>query len=139
MSAARLIRSIRLYTSDTVAALLNAAPFDSPDWGWPIDAALRDIAADDRASGMLDHALPFRRLESEHETWERLQSDPRWLRVVIALFGGFDARSVEKIEEAVKLVEGLKEEDQKLQNQPRGGHPRAPTASARRSARPRNG
>jgi hypothetical protein len=108
LAAARLIRSARLYNEYTVEALLAAFPFDDAEWGWPIDAALSDLAADDQVSdllgGLLDSKIPFRQLRTLPEERERFRTEPFWLWVGVALFGGFDARHRARLQDARERV-----------------------------------
>ncbi len=72
-----------------LASLLRALPDDDPTRAWPIDRALQAVNRRDRTA--LDAHLPLRRfLLDNPDQARRCWRDPRWLRVVLALYGSGD-------------------------------------------------
>ena len=87
LAAAHLVRISDRDTAELTATLTASLPRDTEKHGWPIDAALREIAA--RRSDLLP-SLPgtFRHGLRRNASWLQIfQSDPCWRRIGLALYG----------------------------------------------------
>jgi hypothetical protein len=124
-SAARLIRELDFYTNRLADALLKALPLDSGRHGFPIALAL-SLAVSPReipegvdpaeAPPRLDWSpvpLRFREaLERRPELARRLRGDPAWLRLVVALYGGYrDLGALESLRQYRTMATYLQLED----------------------------
>jgi len=90
-AAAELILATGRWTPEIAEALDRARDRDAPPW--PIDRALREIARRDPL--LLPHPRNAlgRTLERDEALAERTRADPGWRRLILACYGGFDARS----------------------------------------------
>lgn len=87
LAAAHLLRIAGRDTAELTAALAASLPRDTEEAGWPIDAALREIAA--RRPDLLP-SLPgtFRHGLRRNASWLQVfQGDPCWRRIGLALYG----------------------------------------------------
>jgi hypothetical protein len=107
LAAAEVLRRTNWFTTELVEALFAAAPYDSPDRGWPINQAL-GVALGHRpenarwlpAAAVLDHnrlghRLRLRRfLEANPQVVEWVKTDFTWTRLLTALYGGLGDRQL---------------------------------------------
>jgi hypothetical protein len=87
LAAAHLLHIAGRDTAELTAALAASLPRDAEEEGWPIDAALREIAA--RRPDLLP-SLPgtFRHGLRRNASWLQVfQGDPCWRRIGLALYG----------------------------------------------------
>jgi hypothetical protein len=101
-AVARLIRELEFYTTRLADAMLKALPLDSGRYGFSLSLAL-SIAVSPRElpEGVEPAEAPprlawspiglrFREaLERRPELVERFRGDPAWLRLIVALYGGY--------------------------------------------------
>ncbi|HEX6100447.1 MAG TPA: NACHT domain-containing protein [Thermoanaerobaculia bacterium] len=108
VAVARLIVAAQCETEALAASLLAALPLDSEAWGWPIDAALRDIA--DRSPELLprDRNSLRARLIADDALAEVFMNDPAWRRLGLMLYGGQDNGLPIRISEATAEANRLR-------------------------------
>jgi hypothetical protein len=101
-SAARLMRELDFYSTRLADALLKALPLDSSRHGFSISFTLclavspRELPEEVEPADVPPRlawspiSLRFREtLERRPELVERLRGDPAWLRLIVALYGGY--------------------------------------------------
>jgi hypothetical protein len=95
LAAAHLAQVAGRYSVEIAEALTSALPRDGEEQGWPVDAALREIAA--RSPDLLPSRPGTLRLELQRNPGlrRRFQNDPSWRRVGLALYG--DSREPERM------------------------------------------
>jgi len=95
LAAAHLTQVAGRYSVEIAEALTSALPRDGEEHGWPVDAALREIAT--RSPGLLPSRPGTLRLELRRNPGlrRRFQNDPSWRRIGLALYG--DSREPEKM------------------------------------------
>ena len=105
IAVARLIVAAQCETETLAASLLATLPLDSEAWGWPIDAALRDIA--DRSPDLLPRDRNSLRagLIADDALAKVFMNDPAWRCLGLMLYGGQDNGL------AIRISEALAEED----------------------------
>jgi len=108
IAVARLTVAAQCETEALAASLLAALPFDSERWGWPIDAALRDIA--NRSPSLLprDRNSLRARLIADDAMAEVFTNDPAWRRLGLMLYGGQDNGLPIRIDEGVAKTNRLR-------------------------------
>lgn len=84
LAAAALARKAGWHPHEVVECLLEGAPLDSAEWGWPVHALLAEVA-----ERIPVYRLPLREaLEKSRELEDCVRRDPTWQRVLAALCGG---------------------------------------------------
>lgn len=87
-AAADIALRLRILTPAIAKGLVSALLGDSADWNFPVDRALREMASQ-TPSLLQSEQLRMRNiLKVQPLLVEQISSDPVWLRVIVALYGG---------------------------------------------------
>ncbi|MDF5726841.1 MAG: hypothetical protein PUP92_02115 [Rhizonema sp. PD38] len=100
LAAATLVRIARCYTIQIAKALADVWMDDSEEWIWPIDHALRDIAANSPDLLPDKPGSLRRRLLTNPELAKTFLANPTWTQLGIAIYGGLDTSISKRITEA---------------------------------------
>ncbi|MBW4669949.1 MAG: CHAT domain-containing protein [Cyanomargarita calcarea GSE-NOS-MK-12-04C] len=113
-----LMRISRCYTIRLARALADIWIHDSEEWNWPIDNALRDIAVNfpdllpDKPGSLRSKLLTKPKLA------EKFLANPMWVRLGIAIYGGFDTSISKRITETKDKIAQINYEQQQILNIP---------------------
>jgi len=110
IAVARLTVAAQCETEALAASLLAALPHDAEAWGWPIDAALREIANRSPALLPWDRNSLRARLLADETMAEAFTNDPAWRRLGLMLYGGQDNGLPNQIKEAVDEASRIRAE-----------------------------
>ncbi|MBE9082831.1 NACHT domain-containing protein [Tolypothrix sp. LEGE 11397] len=116
-ASATLIRIARCYTIQLAKVIADIWIHDSEEWNWPIDRALRDIAVNS-PDLLPDKPVSLRRkLLTKPELAEKFLTNPMWIRLGIAIYGGLDTSIRERIAEAKNKIAQIAYEQDIANNQ----------------------
>jgi hypothetical protein len=133
LAAAELARASRSDSLRLAGALEAALPWDSAEWGWPIDHALRDLKARAPDLPLGGRRALGRVLLRDSDLASGFLADSGWVRLGMALYGGLDSGLRERL---AAQEQALAEVDQELTRWgERPGDPRAAKSVERLNAR----
>ena len=111
-AAARLVMKGRLYSAEIGIALASALPQDAEAWDWPVDDALRDLAAREPRFLPGDRKSLRRFLNHHRDLAKTFTTDAAWRRLCLAVYGGLDRLLEERTASARAEVDRLRAESQ---------------------------